>query len=110
MIVERQAIVDHLRAEYVGVFSEEAIQRFFGDHVYYSTNAGMRRAVRRLGLRLEDQRGDTLRAPDSIRNPTVRRAVRGLGQLGLLPVTERAIRAWADDPLSPVIAIEARKP
>ncbi len=88
MIVERQAIVDHLRAEYVGVFSEEAIQRFFGDHVYYSTNAGMRRAVRWLGLRLEAERGDTLRAPDSIRRARHSR-------LGRQSATSRHLRRGA---------------
>jgi SAM-dependent methyltransferase len=83
---------------------------FLVEHVRYSTNRSVRRSMRRLGLRLEDQRVDKLRAPQTINQPHIRRGVTLLRRLHLTPLLEAAVRAGAANPFRPVIQAEARKP
>ena len=83
---------------------------FFQQNVHYSTNRGVRRTVRRLGLQLVDGRIEKLRSPEVIANPRVRRAIGALDRVAVTRMLPPVIHAQAGNPVRTVIAIEARKP
>jgi SAM-dependent methyltransferase len=83
---------------------------FFEQHIYYRTNTGITRFLRRRGMTLYDLRIDRVTRPETINNPAARRAALALKRAGVLPLARLALQAALRNPLKGSVALYARKP
>ena len=83
---------------------------FFARHVFYRTNAGVTRFLRRRGLRLFDLRVDRFDNPGTINNARVRQAFLLLQRTGLLRLAKILLQLALLNPFKSSIALYARKP
>ena len=83
---------------------------FFESSIFPCTNRGVIRQLRAVGLEPTDARRERLGDPETIGNRWVKRAVEGLGAVGMGRLPPRLAGALLANPLRTAINLEATKP